>query len=67
MKPSLTYHPDDDVLKATRYLARATSTMHARGQIGALYGHYKAALALLLDPCHAEGQIFIEEPERVCH
>ena len=67
MKSSLTYSPDDDVLKATRYLARATSTMHARGQIGALYGHYKAALALLLDPCYSTGSICIKEPERVCN
>ena len=67
MKPSLTYHPDDDVLQATRYLARATSTMHARGQNGALYGHYKAALALLLDPCHSTDEVFTEEPARVCN
>ena len=66
MKPSLTYHPDDDVLQATRYLARATSSMHARGEIGALYGHYKAALALLLDPCHSQEQVLTKEPERIC-
>ena len=67
MKPSLTYQPDDDVLQATRYLARATSTMHARGDNGALYGHLRAALALLLDPTNSEGPICIKEPERVCN
>ena len=63
----LSYHPDDDVLQATKHLARATSAMHARGQNGALYGHYKAALALLLDPCQSEGSLFVKEPERVCN
>ena len=63
----LNYNPDDDVLQATKYLARATSAMHARGQDGALYGHYKAALALLLDPCYSTGSICIKEPERVCN
>ena len=63
----LSYNPDDDVLQATKFLARATSTMHARGDNGALYGHYKAALALLLDPCQSEGSLFVKEPERVCN
>ena len=67
MKPSLTYSPDDDVLQATKYLARATATMHARGQAGALYGHYKAALSLLLDPSHSTGQVSAQEPLRVCN
>ena len=67
MEPSLTYNPDDDVLRATKYLARATATMHARGQAGALYGHYKAALSLLLDPSHSQGQVLAEKPERVCN
>jgi hypothetical protein len=63
----LSYNPDDDVVQAAKFLARATSAMHARGQDGALYGHYKAALALLLDPCYSAGPICIQEPERVCN
>lgn len=63
----LPYDPDDDVLQATKFLARATSAMHARGQTGAVYGHYKAALSILLDPGHSEEQVFAEEPLRVCN
>ena len=63
----LSYNPDDDVVQATKHLARATSAMHARGQNGALYGHLRAALALLLDPTNSAGPICIQEPERVCN
>ena len=62
---SIPYDPDHDVRQAARSLARACNAMADRGQVGSLYGHYKAALSLLLDPCHQADPILPEIPARV--